>query len=75
MQRWKTLVGIAAAGLAGSPSAPAEESEEPDLEFLEYLGSWQAQDDEWVIAAEWESDEAGEADAKPEPEAERKRNE
>ena len=28
----------------------------PDLDFLEYLGSWQADDDEWLEIAEWEKD-------------------
>ena len=37
---------------AAAPPADAA----PDLEFLEYLGSWQADDDEWLAIKEWEKD-------------------
>jgi hypothetical protein len=37
--------------------AQAQEAEEPELDFLEYLGSWQDSDDEWLIVAEWEGDD------------------
>jgi hypothetical protein len=30
----------------------------PDLEFLEYLGSWQGDDDEWLAIKEWDQDNA-----------------
>ena len=29
----------------------------PDLEFLEYLGAWADEDDEWLAIEEWEKDE------------------
>ncbi len=32
----------------GEP-ALADEAEVPDLEFLEYLGSWESSDEDWVI--------------------------
>jgi hypothetical protein len=35
----------------------APEADVPDPEFLEYLGSWQADDDEWLLIAEWEKDD------------------
>jgi hypothetical protein len=41
-----------ARGAAAQPPADAA----PDLEFLEYLGSWQADDDEWLAIREWEKD-------------------
>ena len=45
---------------------PAPSGEDPDLEFLEYLGSW-AEDDEWLELEEWRK--AGDADlADEEPE-------
>ena len=70
-QRLLALLGVAA-GLVSTARA-AEEPAEPELDLLEYLGSWQADDEEWVIEAGWE-DEAEEAvspaDGKPEPEAE-----
>jgi hypothetical protein len=28
----------------------------PDLAFLEYLGSWQGDDDEWLAVKEWDGD-------------------
>ena len=30
-------------------SAAADEEELPDLEFLEYLGSWESSDEEWLL--------------------------
>jgi hypothetical protein len=38
-------------GLLGV-AAPAQEAEEPDLKFLEYLGSWEASDEDWIIFTE-----------------------
>jgi hypothetical protein len=46
----KLLPVAVACGMAGSLAA--QESEAPDLSFLEYLGSWQEGDDEWVVVAE-----------------------
>lgn len=37
--------------LACSGLAVAEEVEAPDLEFLEYLGSWQQSEEDWVLVA------------------------
>jgi hypothetical protein len=49
--RARALVGLAALvgmfGMAGA--AQADDEEAPDLEFLEYLGSWEASDEDWVI--------------------------
>ena len=39
---------------AQGPAAAAEPP--PGLDFLEYLGSWQAADDEWYEIAEWDKD-------------------
>lgn len=41
--------------------AYAQETEEapepgPDLEFLEYLGAWAEDDDEWLAIEEWQKD-------------------
>ena len=39
-------------GLIGiSGAVIAEDAEAPDLEFLEYLGSWEASDEDWVVLA------------------------
>jgi hypothetical protein len=62
----------AAAGLVGTVRA-ADEAAPPELDFLEYLGSWQAEDEEWVIEAGWDEDDdedvAPPADGKQEAEA------
>lgn len=67
MRRLRAMLGIAAASLAALV-VRAEEAAEPEVDFLEYLGSWQADDDEWEIAAEWEKEPPSEAEGKPEPE-------
>ena len=51
------LVSVAAA-FAGAASA---QEQEPDLSFLEYLGSWQEGDEEWLVVAEMD-EELGEDD-------------
>ena len=46
-----TVVRLAlVAGIAGFGGvAGATEDELPDLEFLEYLGSWEESDEEWLL--------------------------
>ena len=51
-------------GIGGIVSA--DDAEAPDLEFLEYLGSWESSDEDWVIFA---------AEAEPEKEPENTDNE
>jgi hypothetical protein len=70
MRKLLAMLG-AAAGLVGT-ARPADEPAAPELDFLEYLGSWQAEDEEWVIEAGWEEDEevAPPTDGKQEAEAE-----
>ena len=56
-----------------SAAAAAEEEEVPDLEFLEYLGSWEASDEDWIIFTEVDetekaSKEKGESDPPPDGE-------
>jgi len=55
----------AVAGFAGAVDA---QDGDPDLSFLEYLGSWQESDDEWLIVAELEEEleDQDEASAKDE---------
>jgi hypothetical protein len=45
---------VLAIGVFALAAPQAQESDVPDLDFLEYLGSWQAEDDEWLAIAEWE---------------------
>ena len=35
-----------------SKPAPAT----PDLDFLEYLGAWQENDEEWMVSEQWQKD-------------------
>ncbi len=47
---------VAFGGLVG-PAAHAQEAGEvppPDLDFLEYLGAWAEDDDEWLAIEEWQ---------------------
>jgi hypothetical protein len=39
---------------AQEPDEPPEAG--PDLEFLEYLGAWAEDDDEWLAIEEWQKD-------------------
>lgn len=55
------------ASAAGAERAEARDAGEtaddvPDLAFLEYLGSWQADDDEWLLIAEWHENEGRDRD-------------
>ena len=46
-----SLVGYGGAALAA-------EEEVPDLEFLEYLGSWDESDEDWVLFASDDDEQA-----------------
>jgi hypothetical protein len=64
MTRSRLMLLAAVAGFAGAVVA---QDDEPELSFLEYLGSWQEGDDEWLIVADLEEeledkDEASEKD-------------
>jgi len=53
---------------ATPPRASSPKDAAPDLAFLEYLGSWQGDDDEWLAIKEWDQDAAPkDAAAKPPP--------
>jgi len=55
------LVALAAFGVVQMAAA---QDDEPDLSFLEYLGSWQAGDDEWLFVADLEDEQAADEDAR-----------
>jgi hypothetical protein len=42
----------------------------PELDFLEYLGAWAEEDDEWLALEEWEKDNRADAEAEAEEDAE-----
>jgi hypothetical protein len=53
--------------LTGTPAQePEREEPGPDLDFLEYLGAWAEEDDEWLAIEEWQKDNAAAPDADPE---------
>ena len=59
------------------PRATPPKVAAPDLAFLEYLGSWQGDDDEWLAIKEWDQDNAakGAAGEHKEPAPDPARNE
>jgi hypothetical protein len=42
----------------------AQEESTPELDFLEYLGSWQDTDEEWLLVSEWDGETPPERDDK-----------
>lgn len=42
--------------IGGGFPALADDSEVPDLAFLEYLGSWEESDEDWVLFSKEEKD-------------------
>lgn len=50
----RLILLVVTAGLAAS--AAAQEDGAPDLSFLEYLGSWQESDEEWLLIAAMEGE-------------------
>ena len=62
--RSKHRIGMVLAAAALLPAVPAEAADEPapDIAFIEYLGSWEEDDGDWLVLAGPEP-EAGEADA------------
>jgi hypothetical protein len=66
MRRVVSAVLALACWLTGAPAQDAEEGAGPDLDFLEYLGTWAEDDDEWLAIEEWEKGNS----AKPEEDSE-----
>ncbi|MGD8339383.1 MAG: hypothetical protein PVH89_01300 [Gammaproteobacteria bacterium] len=60
MVRKPLVVLSVAAAFAGAANA---QDEEPDLSFLEYLGSWQEGDEEWLVVVEMEDERVDEDEA------------
>lgn len=66
------VVGLAAARLMGPAVACADPADDPpDPAFLEYLGSWQGDDDAWVVLAPQDGTQPHAAHADPAPPAPR----
>jgi hypothetical protein len=59
---------LALGGLWFVPDGRAQDAEPPpapDLDFLEYLGAWAAEDDEWLAIEEWQKDNGTRDGEKP----------
>ena len=57
-------------GLAAWFGAAANAQDEPDLSFLEYLGTWQEDDEEWLAVEDWEPPaDAASDETEPGPDA------
>jgi hypothetical protein len=53
---------LAAARAQEAPPQRGREAPAPDLDFLEYLGTWAEGDDEWLAIEEWRKDNTADAD-------------
>ena len=60
-----------AAAQAQEADQDRNQDAQPDLDFLEYLGAWAEEDDEWLAIEEWQKDDAG-AEGGRDPEAPKK---
>lgn len=62
--RFRLAMVALALRLASAQAQEAEQGPEqeqgPDLDFLEYLGTWAEEDDEWLAIEEWEKDNGAE---------------
>ncbi len=51
--------------LGGAQAQEAEEAPGPDLDFLEYLGTWAEDDEEWLAIEEWENGSSAKPGERP----------
>ncbi len=69
MRTWASLPAALAMLVAWPAGAdPEEEEEVTDMEFLEYLGSWDESDEEWLLFDEPEVASRDKADEQEQPE-------
>jgi hypothetical protein len=53
VDHWQLLrIVIASVLLGGTAGATTDDDELPDVEFLEYLGSWEESDEDWVLVSD-----------------------
>ena len=61
MGRWRSAALALGSLLTLTDAWPQDDEESrdagapPEIDFLEYLGSWPTGDDEWLVLAEWEA--------------------
>jgi hypothetical protein len=61
-----TVLALGCWWLVGTHAQEAEQEPGPGLDFLEYLGAWAEEDDEWLAIEEWQKDNDAEPDEEPE---------
>jgi hypothetical protein len=72
--RIRSAILALALGLSSAQAQDAQRQEPgPDLDFLEYLGAWAEEDDEWIAIEEWQKDN-GAGPEKDTEESERQRD-
>lgn len=64
-RKYRRLGLTVALGILGGGYALAEEA--PDLEFLEYLGSWEESDEDWLIFNRFDAEEAKDNEERSDP--------
>jgi len=63
---WVALLALGCCWLTSAQAQDAEQEPAPDLDFLEYLGTWAEEDDEWLAIEEWQQDEVAKPGEDPE---------
>jgi len=63
------VVALLACGLSLGTAALAEDEAAPDADFIEYLGMWQENDEEWLLHEDGQTTELDER-SDPVPEGE-----
>ncbi len=61
------LLFCLAIGISEAAPVPAPPTEEPDLELLDFLGSWQDEDGQWVDPFTITNDQAPQPPVAPQP--------
>ena len=51
-------LSLSAAQAQPQDASQGDANSVPDLDFLEYLGTWQASDDEWLAVSGWDGNVA-----------------
>jgi len=52
----RILAALATLGLSASAAGEPAEEAPPDVELLEYLGSWEGSDEDWMLVSEATAD-------------------
>jgi len=67
--RGRIVAVLAALAACDAPAQPPRSDDEaPDLELLEYLGSFEGSDEDWLVVDEWRKRERRRPRREPPPE-------